>query len=365
MKLRYDQLQIGQLLRTIVQTRKVDRWNNDLRIYQPATEQNYLRVNTKFSSWYLPEDTILKVISKNKGKRTIFELQNEVTAFSTAYNNRNNPTQIFPVGTKVEVFFPSDLKSFAKEEGEIVEADPNTVEKRFKIFYKGKPYKPKYFSDMGKVKASLLIAFGYYNNQYEMFQKYVDRNPELQDNEIPEWFSYGNDFKRSDCKDIEIMAFINGQRKDPVKEDFDVTKYYDQSMRLINVTAQFGSAARELYKKTMETGDYQYMLVFFPEEYRTVSKDKYGYCNFDFNALKESQRIKDIIKESGVKDFKKSTKHGKTAIVVKNLEDLKSIMLRLEPKEYFILDCDGDQLAEKNTRFVKLIMLEEAAKENA
>ncbi len=37
-------------------------------------------------------------------------------------------------------------------------------------------------------------------------------------------------------------------------------------------------------------------------------------------------------------------------------------MLRLQPKEYFILDCDGDQLEEKNTRFVKLVMLQEAAK---
>ena len=37
-------------------------------------------------------------------------------------------------------------------------------------------------------------------------------------------------------------------------------------------------------------------------------------------------------------------------------------MLRLEPKEYYILDCDGEQLVEKNTRFIKLIMLEEFAK---
>jgi len=347
MKLSLEELQIGQKLRTVVRT---------------FSGNAYLQVSSKFNYWNLPENTILKVVSKGKQKHIVLEIQDDVTAFHHSY--LGNKSQILTAGTKVEVYGSAELKSFTVEEGEIILPDPNNVSKRFKIFYKGKPYKPKYFSDMGKIKSSLLIAFGYYNNQYEMFQKYLDRNPELQDNEIPEWLAYGNDLKRSDCKDIEIMAFINGSRKDPIKEDFDVTEYYDQSMRLINVTAQFGSAARDLYKKTMETKDYQYMLVYFPDEYRNLTKNHYGYNHFDFNSLKESQKIKDIIKASGIKDLKKSTKHGKTAIVVKNLDDLKSIMLRLEPKEYFILDCDGDQLQEKNTRFVKLIMLEEASKEN-
>jgi len=97
---------------------------------------------------------------------------------------------------------------------------------RYKIYKDGKPYKPKYFNDLGKIKASLLIAIGYYNNQYEMFEKYKDRNPELQDNQIPEWFSYGNDFKREDCESIEIMSFI-GKSRTPIKTDFNVLEYYD------------------------------------------------------------------------------------------------------------------------------------------
>lgn len=236
---------------------------------------------------------------------------------------------------------------------------------RYKIYKDGKAYKPKYFNDMGKVKASLLIAMGYYNNQYEMFEKYKDRNPELEDNEIPEWFSYGNDIKRKDCKSFEIMSFTKGNKK-PTKVDFDVLEYYDQSMKLIDVTAQFGSAARELFKKSLQTKDYSYMLVYIPDDYRDENNFSmnYGYrhTNFDFSKLKESQKIKDVLKASGVKDTKKCTKFGKTAIVFKTLDDLKQVMLRLEPKEYFILDCDGDQLIEKNTRFVKLVMLQEAAK---
>lgn len=240
---------------------------------------------------------------------------------------------------------------------------PDTSEnKRYKIYFNGKPFKAKYFNDLGKVKASLLVSFGYYNDQYDMIQKYIDRNPELEDNAVPEYMSYGRDFNRKDCKNVEIMEFT-GKSRTPVKYDFDVTKYYDQSMRLINVTAQFGTAARELYKKTMETGDYNYMLVYIPDEYRDP-KNTGQYVYFDWNELKESQKIKDVLKAAKVKDTKKCTKYGKTAIVFKNSDDLKQVMLRLEPKEYFILDCDGDQLEEKNTRFVKLMMLQKFSDEN-
>ena len=300
-----------------------------------------------------------------------------------AYGTKSTAYFEIPIGSKVEVLqFKNGTVHFKVEgsndihfsywngfrvkvdkiEGQEIK-EPTTEVKRYKIFKDGKALKPKYFNDLGKVKASLLIAIGYYENQYEMFDKYKDRNPELQGNEIPEWLSGGGDFKREDCKSIEIMEYT-GKSKTPVKVDFDVTKYYDQSMRLINVTAQFGNAAREMFKKCIETEEYAYMLVYAPDEYRDKTNvDRWGYNTFDFSELKESQKIKDVMKASGVKGTKKCTKYGKTAIVFKTLDDLKQVMLRLEPKEYFILDCDGEQLVEKNTRFVKLIMLQEAAKE--
>ena len=303
-----------------------------------------------------------------------------------AYINGGYAHAEIPIGTKIQIIKFNNSEAIFKAEGDdkiyvawwsyfrvkvdkiegqvIVEPTGDVV--RYKIYKDGKAYKPKYFNDMGKIKSSLLIAMGYYNNQYEMFEKYKDRNPELQDNQMPEWFSYGNDFKRKDCKSIQIMSFTN-KSKVPVDTGFDVLNYYDQSMRLINVTAQFGSAARELFKKCIETEEFSYMLIYAPDEYRDKKymNNSYGYSynTFDFASLKESQKIKDVMKASGVKGTKKCTKFGKTAIVFKNIDDLKQVMLRLEPKEYFILDCDGEQLVEKNTRFVKLIMLQEAAKE--
>lgn len=257
--------------------------------------------------------------------------------------------------------FRTKLKGTLKEGVELKET------LRYKIYYMGKPYKIKYFNDLGKVKSSLLISFGYYQNQYEMFKQYKNRNPELQDNYVPEWIQGGKDFNEYDCKDIQIMSFSQGSRV-PVPVDFDVTKYYIESMKLIDVTAQFGTAAREIYKKSLQTGDFSYLLVFIPDEYRDSknfsSNYGYRYNNFDFSSLKESQKIKDIIKASGVKKTKKCTKFGKTAIAFQSLKDLKEVMLRLDTPEYIILDCDGDQLLEQNTRFIKLQMLKETIKEN-
>lgn len=323
---------------------------------------NKVSVENNGSSWGGPNETVKNGLIAYKGKGGWTKVE-------------------IPVGTKIEMLTKATQEvqfrilgenevygawwngfrvKMDKIEGQEIAEPAESL--RYKIFYQGKAYKPKYFNDMGKIKSSLLIAFGYYRDQYEMFEKYKDRNPELQDNEIPEWFSGGPDFTRDQLKDVEIMSFA-GKSRIPVKTDFDVTAYYDQSMRLINVTAQFGNAARELFKKNMETKEFSYLLVYAPDEYRDENNysTNYGYrnCHFDFTTLKESQKIKDVMKASGVKDTKKCTKYGKTAIVFKNRDDLKKVMLRLEPKEYFILDCDGEQLVEKNTRFVKLIMLQE------
>lgn len=297
----------------------------------------------------LPVDTVLELTSNLKYSEVYFKTED---------------------GKKYSAFW-----GYFKSKVDLVEGveQPETPDmsqkKRYKIFRNGKAFKPKYFNDLGKVKSSLLIAFGYYEKQYEMFKEYGERNPELEDNEVPYWFTGDYGFNREDCKEFQIMEYTGTDRKQkPVDIKFDVEKYYDQSMKLIDITIKFGHASRELYKKTMGSGDYSYLLVYIPDEYRdpkNFTKTTYGYTynNIDFSTLKESKRIKDIMKKSGVKGTRKSTKFGKTAIVFKNIDDLKQVMLRLDPKEYFILDCDGDQLVEKNTRFVKLVMLQQKSEE--
>lgn len=348
MKLSFDELQIGQKLRTQYKEKE----NNSLMGYG----DHCLTINWE---WNVPADIILTVVAKSKSGKIVTVEYPEIPEI-ISNRDPNKKTRI-KAGLKVRMYI-SELRMFTTEEGDIIPMDHE--QKQYKIFFNGMPYKPKYFADMGKIKSSLLVAFGYFDHQYEEYQKYWQRNPELESSMAPEWVGSSNQLSRKDCKNVQIMEFINKDRKNPKVVDFDVQKYYDSSMRLINVTVQFGAAARELYKKTMETKEYSYMLVYIPEEYRIVIPQRYHY-SIDYEKLKESDRIKEIMKDSGVKDLKKCTKHGKTAIVFKTLEDMKKVMLRLEPKEYFIMDCDGDQLMEKNTRFIKLIMIQEAAdKEN-
>ena len=326
----------------------------------------------------------------------IFVVNDKVSSLNDSWNHlKENGLSCFgnkgykcieiPVGTKIEILkfkssiayfkvldtsdvyysywsgFKVKLDNFEGNVNRVLESKP-----RYKIFYKGKALKPKYFNDLGKIKASLLISFGYYTHQYEIFMKYQNRNQELADNYVPDWCTGSNDFDRGDCKDIQIMEYVDGCKLGtPI--DFDVTNYYDQSMKLIDVTAQFGNAARELYKNTMQSGDYSYLLVYSPDEYRDTNNYSvsHGYmnCNFDYSKLKENQKIKDVIKDSKVKGIKKCTKYGKTAIVFHTLAELKEVMLRLDPQEYFILDCEGDQLVEQNQRFIKLSFLKAAIKE--
>jgi len=340
MKLSFEQLQIGQKLRCIEKP-KNDMWG-----------QTNLTVSFSgsWNSYDVPNDTVITVVEKSKkgGKRIIVELpEGELKDMKGSLVKVKS-------GTRGEVFM-SALRSFTKEEGSIVPME-NAL-KQYKIFYEGKAYKPKYFADLGKIKASLLIAFGYYKGMYELwYNNYRERTPELDGELLPDWIDTDDvKFSRDACKKIEIFEFINHDRKNPVKVDFDVQKYYDEMMRVSNVTAQFGAAAREVFKN-MSAGEYSYMLIFVPSEYR----EKKNF--YDWKSLKESDRIKSVLKSAKVKGTKKSTKYGKTAIAFKNLEDLKEVMLRLEPKEYYILDCDGDQLVEKNARFVKLLMLKEVNK---
>lgn len=229
-------------------------------------------------------------------------------------------------------------------------------ELRYKIFYQGEQLKPKYFNDLGKIKSSLLIEFGYYQNQYDMFEKYKNINPEIENNEIPYWFEGDQTLNREKCENIEIRSFIKGTKdKVGTKIDFDVVKYFDTSMKLIDVTAKFGNAAREMFKKSLETKDYEYILVYIPDEYRdpTNFQSKVYSSNFDFSKLKENDRIKTLIKNSKLK-VKKCTKFGKTAILLKNMDELKTFIFKMNNDEFIVLDCNGDELEKVNNRYVKL-----------
>lgn len=236
---------------------------------------------------------------------------------------------------------------------------------KYKIFYKGKPYRaPSYdggkgaskiYADLGKIKSSLMVRFGYHEKIYQLSQHYKDLSPEVS-NSTPEWIGgYGGapEFTRKDAaKHIQVFEWLN--RKKGKEADFNVLEYYDSLMDFVKVTAQYGSAVRNQYKKFKDTNEFSTIVCFMHEDYRLPEKDAQGNYNYIYyEELKESQIIKDAMKLSKVKGTKKSTKYGKTAICFKNESDAMKLLRHLEKDSYFVLDMNGNQLIEQSEQFVQ------------
>ena len=232
---------------------------------------------------------------------------------------------------------------------------------KYKIFYKGEPYridtydydndnKPKkgaskIYGDLGKVKASLMGRFGYLDKVYQLNKHFQDLSPEV-GYSAPDWIGGSADFNRNDVKEIQVFEWTN--RKKGKEADFDALAYYDSLMDFVKVTAQYGSAVRDQYKKYKDTKDFTTILCFMHEDYRTDSGDYY-------EDLKESQIIKDVMKLSKVKGTKKCTKNGKTAICFKNESDAMQVIKNLEKDTYFVLDMNGTQLVEQSAHFIQSV----------
>lgn len=217
---------------------------------------------------------------------------------------------------------------------------------KYKIFMDDKPYKPKIFSDLGKIKASLMDAMGYASKVDRLNRNYTDLSPEV-GYSSPEWIGGWESLSRSDFKRIKVYEWMN--RKQGKEADFNALEYYDELMDYISVTARFGSAVRELYKKYKSTNEYTTILCFKHEDYRSGN---YVY----YEDLKESDIIKEAITSSKIKKFKKCTKSGKTALALKTQQDAVCLMNYLEDGTYFLVDIQGDELLLKDGYLIKHIV---------
>jgi hypothetical protein len=235
-------------------------------------------------------------------------------------------------------FFWSPFKSVTKlsEDGNL-----GISKVEYVIFHNGKKFKTKKYADLGKIKAALLIMMDYHTIFDNVSQNFLDNCPEHQYLSTPEWLGGGNVLSgRSDFKKVEIFEWAN--RKLGKKVDFDPIAFYDEQMMLIKISSQFGSSARELYKKVKDT--HKYMLVFMHEDYSNQ------YTQFE--DLKESDIIKNAMKVGKFKNTSKSTKMGKTAIAFDNATDVIKLTNLLVGSKYFIVDMKGDALVRKDDSLV-------------
>jgi hypothetical protein len=210
------------------------------------------------------------------------------------------------------------------------------------IYLNGKKYKQKKFSDLGKVKASLLVMMDYHGLFYNKSQKHLDTCPEYKYGVVSEWLECsGDDLTRDDFSKVEVFEWKN--RKLGNKADIDPLKFYDEQMFLINVSSKYGSCVREIYKKMED--NHKYIFVFVHEDYKN------SWC--DYKELKESELIKKAMKDAKIKGSLKATKMGKTAISVQTATDAANIIHHLpQDSKYYILDINGNELALLDNWFV-------------
>ncbi len=236
-------------------------------------------------------------------------------------------------------FFWSWFKSVTKigEEGNL-----GSEKVEYVIFNNGKKAKAKKYSDIGKIKAALLVMMNYHDKFYKASRNFINNCPEHQYLTTPEWLEHGDNLSREDFKNVEIFEWSNRKLGKKV-QDFDPVQFYDEQMMYIKISSQFGSSARELYKKVKDT--HKFMLVFMHEDYTKQ------YVSFE--DLKESDIIKNAMKVGKFKNTYKSTKSGKTSIAFDNATDvIKLINLLPVGSRYFIVDMKGDELTRKDDSLV-------------
>lgn len=209
------------------------------------------------------------------------------------------------------------------------------------IYLNGKKFKQKKYSDMGKIKAALLIMMDYHNIFYKKCQQHIDICPEHEYLMTPEWLN-GETLSREEFSKLEIFEWQN--RKLGNKVDFDPVKFYDEQMFLINFSSKYGSCVRELFKKIQP--EHKFIFVYVHEDYKKPNM-------YYYDELKESEIIKSVLKQLKLKDTVKATKMGKTAIAVTSAIDAASILHSLpEDSKFFTVDINGNELELLDNWFV-------------
>jgi hypothetical protein len=216
------------------------------------------------------------------------------------------------------------------------------------IFLDGKRYKTKKYKDIGKVKAGLLVMMNYHDLFYKESRKHLENCPELEYIETPYWIS-GDTLTKEEFEKVEIYKWANRKLGEKVT-DFNPMDFYNEQMFLIKVSSKFGSVAREVFKKVNDT--HQYMFVFMHEDYNK----KYA----DFESMKESDIIKNVLSTLKLKGSCKSTKSGKTAIAVTSSTDAVRISKLLpEGSKYMILDMKGTEMVRRENELFTMEAREE------
>jgi hypothetical protein len=214
----------------------------------------------------------------------------------------------------------------------------------YKIFFGNKPLKTKIFTDLNKVKLSLMSAYGYNDKLLTLNQNFQDLSPEIGSG-LDYWYDGYETINSKNIHKVKVFEWAN--RKKVKEADFDVKEHFDSLMDFMKVTAQYGSAVRKIYKDWKDKNEYSYIFCFVHEEYPKIID------SYDYQTLKESDIIKEAFKKTKIKGTRKTTMFGKTAIALKNESDVMTLINQLDKNDtFFILDMKGNELIKKEAEFI-------------
>jgi len=172
--------------------------------------------------------------------------------------------------------------------------------------WEAKPTKAKQYPDMGKMKASILTFVGYHNGLEEgagegWFNETIDRDDD-------EGFPFLPGFEA-----VKMEKFSKKE-----VEIIDLQGWYDRTIRLRRITANFGSSVRNLYNKLDKAGEidsWPYVVVF-----RSGKKDRWDDRTADLTP-EQTAAIDDTIVQLGgsPKKLKRVKAVGSLAVAVDSL----------------------------------------------
>jgi hypothetical protein len=264
------------------------------------------------------------------------------------FQNRKNKHELYKnLSTGKTFIFLNGKKVIPYKEGDqIPEFKKSTV--GYKIKYNGAFLKSKKFKDLGKIKTSLLIEFGYYDKLNRNADK--NKNPELIDMDIPYWFEGGENISLEEFKNVEIVCI---EKKQECVVDFNAYEYIKDSQLKLDAICKYGWVVKEMFSKLKDDKDFKYYITITPVEYNKFSelenRERYKILR-DIRNMEENPIIKESLKKLGFKpkDYKKITKCGKTAIAVNNEENLLKLMDEFNDFNIDVFATTNDRLIEYN-----------------
>lgn len=296
------------------------------------------------------------ILATKKGIRLqeTYLSDNEKTFFMERYNNLNYKPKglLIQSGTYLQVAYLYNVgyNSFIVHNNSLyqmwnadsdmyAESDFETVKKKseellskqldYKFVLKnpnGTMFKDKKYKRQSDTFSALMTESGYYDLFEHLSYKdeYKDKNPELQNSNIPEWLTCGyyKNASPKKVKGVEVHKYF-GAKKPTEKIEVNYYEKIKWHFDNILIAMNYGLVTKDIFKKMedAEDFDYKYILVYSPIEYFNEIKTTYGGSYFDIEDLKEDVKIKEIFKDSK-KVAIKATKCGKSAIAFKTFEDL-------------------------------------------